>query len=169
MMKRHLKYLSYVLRHKWFVFIGCCKLGVPWLGIIHDLSKFKPSEFLPYARHFYNSDGTSKQARNKTGYYNPVDTGDAAFDFARFLHLRRNNRHHWHWWILPDEEGIVTVFPMPDKFRREMLADWQGASLVQGYGWDVGPWYQENTGKMRLHPETREWIERQIKIRRRRQ
>ena len=47
------KYLKAVLKHKWFVFIECRKLGIPWLGVIHDLSKFLPSEFIPYARYFY--------------------------------------------------------------------------------------------------------------------
>lgn len=73
-MKRHLKYLSYVLRHKWFVFLAACKLGIPWLGIIHDLSKFRLSEWLPYARHFHNPDGSHKEVRGKTGYYKPTDT-----------------------------------------------------------------------------------------------
>lgn len=164
-MRRHLKYLSYVLRHKWFVFLATRRLGIPWLGIIHDLSKFRPSEWLPYARHFHNPDGTNKQVRNNTGYYKPTDTGDKAFDFAWLLH-QKCNRHHWQWWILPEDDGGVKVLPMPDKYRRELLADWQGASVTQGYGWDVGPWYQENKGRMQLHPETRQWLEKQIKTER---
>ena len=27
-MNKHWRYFSYVLRHKWFVFVECCKLGV---------------------------------------------------------------------------------------------------------------------------------------------
>jgi hypothetical protein len=50
-----LKYLWSMMRHKWFVFIEACKLGIPWLGLIHDLSKFAPSEFIPYARYFYGN------------------------------------------------------------------------------------------------------------------
>lgn len=37
------KYLSYIIRHKWFVFIAACKLGIPWRGITHDLSKLMPA------------------------------------------------------------------------------------------------------------------------------
>lgn len=40
--KGHLAYLWYVLRHKYFVFVECCRLGVPWRGLVHDLSKLSP-------------------------------------------------------------------------------------------------------------------------------
>jgi len=49
----YLKYLKSQLRHKWFVFLECCKLRIPWLGIVHDLSKFTISEWRGYARYFY--------------------------------------------------------------------------------------------------------------------
>ena len=48
-----LKYLKYVIKHKWYTFVECCRLGIPWLGIIHDLSKFLPSELFTYAEWFY--------------------------------------------------------------------------------------------------------------------
>lgn len=47
------KYFKYVLRHKWYVFLACLKYGLIWRGIVHDLSKFKPDEFIAYARFFY--------------------------------------------------------------------------------------------------------------------
>lgn len=50
----HLEYLRYVLRHKWFVFLACRKLKVPlWQSIVHDWSKLTPCEWLPYVRKFY--------------------------------------------------------------------------------------------------------------------
>lgn len=157
-MSKHLKYGSYVLRHKWFVFIEALKLGIPWLGIIHDLSKFLPSEWIPYAAFFY---GEKPSPRDNTGYYKPTDTGNQAFDFAWLLHQKRN-KHHWQWWILPDDSGGQKTLPMPDKYRREMLADWRGAGRAQGYGDNTPEWYEANKHKMRLHPDTREWIEREI-------
>ena len=127
-MKIHLKYLSYIIRHKWFVFIECCKLGIPWQGVVHDLSKFRPSEWFPYANYF---GGDIKKGRDETGYYKPTDTGDKAFDFAWLLHQKRNN-HHWQWWVLPEDNGGLKVLPMPEKCRKEMLADWRGAGKAQG-------------------------------------
>ena len=45
-MNKYLKYLSYVLRHKWFVMLACFKVKLFWQGITHDLSKFLPDEFI---------------------------------------------------------------------------------------------------------------------------
>ncbi len=160
-MRANLSYLRYVLRHKWFVFVECWSLGIPWLGLIHDLSKFRPSEWGPYVRYFYGADGDPKQGkRDDTGYYKPTDTGDDAFDFAWLLHQKRN-RHHWQWWILPEDDGGTKLMPIPEKYLKEMLADWHGAGRAQGTP-DTVQWYQANRGKLQLHSKSRQWIETQI-------
>lgn len=152
------QYLVYVIRHKWFVFLASCRLGVWWLGVVHDWSKLRLGEFIPYARHFYGP--KRKEWRDSTGYYKPTQTGDLAFDFAWLLHQKRN-KHHWQWWICPQDDGGFQVFEMPERYRREMLADWIGAGLAQGKP-DTGAWYAKNKGKMILGPETRAWIEQRI-------
>jgi len=159
---KHVKYLWYVLKHKWYVFLECCRLGIPWLGLIHDWHKFLPGEWSPYVNHFYGPGGTERQMRGRTGYYKPTDTGDAAFDFAWLLHQKRG-RHHWQWWVLPENGGGVKILPMHDRYRREMLCDWYGAARAQGKMRDSVPqWYEENGNKMQLHPDTRDWIEGQL-------
>jgi hypothetical protein len=51
---RHLRYLSYVLRHKWWVLVAGLKVGAPlWRLLIHDWSKFTPAEWGPYVATFY--------------------------------------------------------------------------------------------------------------------
>jgi hypothetical protein len=46
-MQPHLRYLAYVLRHKWHVLIACRGLHVPlWQAIIHDWTKFLPCEWV---------------------------------------------------------------------------------------------------------------------------
>ncbi len=161
-MRANLRYLSYVLRHKWFVLMECWRLGIPWLGIVHDMSKFLPSEWFPYVDAFYGdgAKGCALIKRDSTGYYKPTDTGDAAFDFAWLLHQKRN-RHHWQWFILPCDEDGTKVLVMPDRYQREMLADWRGAGRAQGKP-DTVAWYRKNGPKMQLHPETRVWIESQL-------
>lgn len=152
----YFKYLSYIVRHKWFVFLECCKSGIPLLGFIHDWSKFLPGEFIPYARHFYGKGRDIKYGRDKTGYYKAGDTGDYDFDFAWLLHQKRN-KHHWQWWILPEDDGGTVIFEMPIKYRKEMLCDWKGAGRAQNTP-DVKAWYEKNHSKLRLGPETRRWI-----------
>jgi hypothetical protein len=157
---KHLRYLRYVLRHKWFVFIACCKLGVPWRGIAHDMSKFAPSEWFPYAEHFYGGNRDIHFGRDKSGYYRAGDTGDMLFDFAWLYHQKRNP-HHWQWWVLPLDDGGQKILPMSDSYRKEMLADWYGAGRALGKP-DTQAWYLANKDKMLLHPDTRQWIEAQL-------
>jgi hypothetical protein len=137
-------------------------LGIWWLGVLHDWSKFLPDEFLPYARHFYQPDGTKRQVRDQTGYYKPTDTGDAAFDFAWFLHQKRN-KHHWQWWVLPEGSSGIKLLPILSRYRREMLADWIGAGRAQGTP-SIQQWYLKNKDKLQFHATTREWVEQELEL-----
>jgi len=154
---KHIKYGWYVVRHKWFVFVEACKLGIPWLGIIHDWSKFLPDEWIPYANFFY---GPKHIIRDETGYYKPTDTGDYSFDFAWFLHQKRN-KHHWQWWVLPEDGGGFKILEMEEIYRVEMLADWRGAGMAQGTP-NTLAWYSKHNKNMMLGDETRQWIESEL-------
>jgi hypothetical protein len=157
-MGKNIKYLGYVLRHKFHVFKVCWGEGLYWRGLVHDLSKFRPSEWFPYAEFFYGK--KKEQARDATGYYKPTNTGNSAFDHAWLLHQHRND-HHWQWWISPQDDGGEVVMQMSPRAVKEMVCDWKGASIAQGFNGrtDLVAWYRKNKTKMRLHPLTREWIE----------
>jgi hypothetical protein len=163
------QYLSYVLRHKWYVLIECWKRGLFWRGIAHDMSKFRPSEFIPYMEHFY---GRKKQVwRDSTGYYKPTDTGDRDFDYAWFLHQKRND-HHWQWWVLPEDEAGVVLLPMSESARLEMVCDWIGAGKARGCSSpsydryrETRKWYTANSSKLQLHESTRAWVEKILGVR----
>jgi hypothetical protein len=151
----HYKYLSYVLRHKWYVFLEAKKLDIPWLGFMHDMSKFRPDEWGPYVNFFYGKKAANP--RDATGYYKPTNTGDIAFDYAWLLHQKRN-RHHWQYWCLPNDDGTTVVLPMPERYLKEMLADWMGAGRAQGKP-DCKAWYEANKHKIMLTVNERVWIE----------
>lgn len=76
-LKPYLDYFKYVCEHKKNVFIECMKDGLFLRAFTHDLSKFRPSEFIPYARYFYI---------DKKRY-------QEAFDKAWELHYKRNKHH----------------------------------------------------------------------------
>lgn len=96
MMGRHWQYLRYVVRHKRFVFVAGCRLGIPWLSLLHDNSKFLPDEWRWYARHFYAPDGSKQTWQGKDGFYVDADN-DTKFDRAWHKHIRRNKHHPQHW------------------------------------------------------------------------
>jgi len=151
----YIKYLKYVVVHKFWVGYACFKAGLFWRGIKHDLSKFLPSEYIPYAR-FFN--GKINRNRDKTGYYKPTDTGDLAFDFAWLKHQKRSD-HHWQWWILPEDEGGLKILEMSEPAVVEMLCDWWGAGKAQKATSTTKEWFEINSHKMQLHPETKKLIE----------
>lgn len=160
-MKAHLRYLRYVLRHKWFVFRAGRQLGTPlYQLLIHDWSKFTPSEWTPYVETFY---GDKPSPRDASGAYDPTNVS-TAFDYAWLSHQHRNP-HHWQYWVLPKDDGSEKILAMPHRYRLEMLADWKGAGrAIHGENADARAWYLANRDKMRLHPETRAWVEKQFGV-----
>jgi hypothetical protein len=154
----HLRYGWYVVRHRWFVMLECFKERLIWQGLVHDWHKFLPSEWKGYVMKF---GGSIDAGRDKSGGYLPEQSGIAEFRYAWFLHQHRA-KHHWQWFVMVSSDGKgLKVFPMPDKYRREMVADWKGAGRAQGKP-DTIKWYLDNCRRMILHPETRKWVEEKI-------
>lgn len=174
-MYKHRKYASYVLRHKFHVFIASYQLGVPWLGLIHDLSKLRPSEWFPYANFFYGKKQTESELLSgmgfskeeaerikKVGWHKPTETNDKKYDLAWFLHLRRN-KHHWQYWIIPNDNDGVKAMQIPEKYIREMVSDWKGAGKALHHPDDI-LWYNTNKDKMVIHPDSRKRIEKLLGV-----
>ena len=134
------QYLKYVIRHKWHVLIECFWIKQYLHAIMHDVSKFFPSEFVPYAKHFY-------------GHHDrDVHTKDQEFEVAWLLHQHRN-KHHWDYWVKSDGKPV----PMPAKYISQMIADWRAMGRV--FGSNAEQYYRDNKDKMVLHKETTTIIE----------
>lgn len=157
---KHLKYLSYVMRHKWFVFIECCKLKIPWRGITHDFSKFLPSELFSYAEYFYGKYGF-KFNGGFMWEFKEKQQVESKFNISWLKHQKRNP-HHWQYWVLINDGDSTVALPIPDKYRREMLANWNGARMTRADGAQktTKDWYLLNKNNMIFHPETRKWLEK---------
>jgi len=151
-MTEHLKYLWYVLKHKWYVAIECIRRGQYLLAITHDLSKFRWSEWFPYVEHFYGKEAKTRQ---------PWEA-DPAFDMA-WLHHQHRNKHHWQYWLQVTRKKKINALEMPIKYTEEMLADWIGAAKAKGQGgvYTV-EWYDHYKDTMILEDATRKWIENAV-------
>jgi hypothetical protein len=135
-MRKHWDYLLYVLRHKYYVFIACRRLGVPlWQSLVHDWTKFTPTEWGPYVRRDFSKP--------------PELEWERAWE-----HHWRNNKHHPHVW----SNGRPAPLPMPEVYAREMVADWWGAGMARGMP-NVWAWYEKQKSATALHPETRLLVE----------
>lgn len=157
-MRPYLENFKTILRHKWYVFWACLAMDVPlWRALIHDLSKFSPQEFGPYARQFYDEEGHKKEGlRDETGSYDPSLQPDE-FQLAWINHQR--NKHHWQAWVSIGDEGKLSPVAMPETYLREMVADWIGAGITYSGKMDPQGWYEANGDKMILHPASRRLLE----------
>jgi len=161
-MKKHLKYLRYVIAHKWFVLLACLRLAwkyheplLAWRGIVHDWSKFLPSEWFPYVNHFYGDvpeDATLAHCMKRRWW----------FEYAWLNHQHRNS-HHWQHWILRNDDGTRRPLVMPDIDMLEMLADWEGAGrAITGKAGTTPGWYAKNRHRIVLNDANREFVDRYL-------
>ena len=156
-MSKFFKYLTYLTRHRWYVMLECFKMGLYWRGLVHDISKYRPSEFIPYMNHF-----GGRVVRDKTGYYKgSANSGDRAFDIALMLHLKRNDNHWQFWGVVDDQTKIFEPVKMSMAATKEMVCDWVGAGKAQGHLspkddplYEARQWYVLHKDKRPLHPET---------------
>jgi hypothetical protein len=148
-MKKHFRYLCYVAKHKWYVFIACWNLGIIWHGIVHDLSKFRLGEWIAYTEYFYGN-------KNKFGV-------KEAFDAAWLKHIHRNP-HHWQYWILRCDTDGKKIIPMPEKYVKEMIADWAGAGMAINGEMNPRKWYLENYYNIQLAPKTRRFVDHTLEV-----
>lgn len=148
MIRNHLNYLVFIISHKWYVFLECCKLGIAWRGVKHDMGKMRPKAFREYSRRF--------AAGND---YASLDDVNYLKVFA--AHLRRSD-HHWQYWCYPRNSGGLRYLPMADNARKEFLADLRGSSRY--YKTDVKDWYKQNRMEIHLHAQTRDWLEERLEM-----
>jgi hypothetical protein len=160
---KHWKYLKYLVRHKWFVFLAGLKTGAPiWRLIIHDWSKCLPCEWFPYVEYFYGATLTDdelmelwRKEQAILGYRaTPTNEYHKGLFNRAWLHHQHANPHHWQHWVLREDSGNEFALPMPEKFIREMVADWAGAGRAITGRWEVWSWFEKNREKMTLHDVT---------------
>lgn len=97
---RFLQYTLYIVRHKWYVARAGWRVADTWmerwLCLLHDNNKFHPAMWGPYARHFYNPDGSKRTKLSGDGFYDD-EPDDLAFDRAWLWHIQRSKHHPQHW------------------------------------------------------------------------
>ena len=144
-MNKYLSYLEFLLRHKYYVFVACMKFNVPlWQAITHDVSKFLPDEFIPYAN-------SHRESATGEFYYAESEELQQAWN----LHLKRN-KHHWQYYIVLNY-GKTIILRMPDWYVRELISDWEGASKAKRNNFNPRTWYLENYKDIKMHPESK-WL-----------
>lgn len=151
---RHFKTITY---HKFLVMQGCFRVGLYKQGILHDLSKYMPAEFLVGVKYYQGTRSPNNAEREAKGYS------------SAWLHHKGRNKHHYEYWIdysMEEIKGGMAPARMPVKYVIEMLMDRIAASKVyrkDDYT-DRSPleYYQKGIDKTPnlLHPVTRRQLEK---------
>lgn len=113
-MKNFFQHLKTVCKHKFYVAKYCFKAGLYWQGLVHDLSKFSPTEFFESVRYYQ-------------GTRSPIDACKEVNGMSMaWLHHKGRNKHHYEYWQDNFDKG-TTHLTMPFKYALEMICDYLAA------------------------------------------
>ena len=145
-------HLSTINHHKMEVMRLCFKVGLYKQGLMHDLSKYSPKEFISGVV-FYTGDKSPNTTERRV-------TGKS----EAWLHHKGRNRHHFEYWIDYGQEpgSAMQGMKMPVKYVVEMFCDRVAASKIyNGASYtdadSIEYYYREKS--RRLHPDTAKDIE----------
>lgn len=142
-----------ITTHKLVVMKECFKIGLYRQGLLHDLSKYGPTEFLSGCRNYQGTASPHLKERAKKGYS------------AAWLHHKGRNKHHFEYWIdySPNHREGMVGCRMPLNYVAEMMMDRIAASKVYNKGTYTQhmplEYYEKGKHAYMIHPETRALLE----------
>lgn len=115
---RHFRTITH---HKYLVMKGCFAVGLYRQGLLHDMSKFMPSEFLVGVKYYQGTRSPNNAEREDIGYS------------SAWLHHKGRNKHHYEYWIDYSSTYLVNgnvmgPTQMPTRYMVEMVMDRIAAS-----------------------------------------
>lgn len=152
----HFKTVTY---HRRLVRQGCFRVGLYRQGLLHDLSKYSPTEFLVGAKYFQGNRSPNNAEREDKGYS------------SSWLHHKGRNKHHFEYWLdyTLDRDELVGGMEMPVRYVVEMFIDRMAACRTyqkENYT-DASPWeYHKRSKRVRslLHEDSLALLERLLKL-----
>ncbi len=148
-----LKHFLTVSKHRNAVMRHCFKAGIPVRGLLHDLSKFSPAEFIAGVKYYQGNRSPNEMERELFGYS------------AAWLHHKGRNKHHFEYWndVSPVSKRYEPV-KMPVKYFKEMFCDRVAASKIyQGKNYtDAHPfnYFDKGNARLYLHKDTAALLEK---------
>ena len=137
------RHIFKILVHKASVGYFCFYAGLRWRGLVHDLSKLHPREFIPEIL---------KRGKDHS---------------QAWIHHKGRNSHHPEYWIDEIDSGPKMV-RMPFEDALEMICDGLGACIV--CNWKIAglydlewKWWTGAMKKCTMHPHTRAFRHLMIK------
>lgn len=148
-----LKHFNTVNKHRFMVLKHCVKAGIIYRGLMHDLSKYSPAEFITSAR-FY------------VGYKSPTEFERKKYGYSKvWMHHKGRNKHHFEYWT--DYSNVtrrLEPVKMPIVYVKEMFCDRVAAGKVylgdKYTNENPIDYYNNGSAKYQMHPETAALLEK---------
>ena len=86
-LSRFFGHLHTINSHRHKVIANCFRAGIPWRGLMHDLSKYSPTEFFNGVKYYQGMRSPNEAEREDIGYS------------RAWMHHKGRNRHHFEYWI----------------------------------------------------------------------
>lgn len=141
------KHLKTIRTHRKYVRKMCFKMGIPWQGLVHDLSKYSLAE-LSICKYWTGTGSPHQAARQVLGYS------------PSWIHHYHKNKHHHMYWLDTDEYDNMIPIKMPYKYVIESICDMVGASKAYNKNnwepkmvWDY--WVNKCRDYRPMHPEAK--------------
>lgn len=147
------KHLFTITSHRYKVRHYCFKSGLYKQGLIHDLSKYSLTEFIPGIKYYQGNRSPVGSERRDVGYS------------KAWLHHKGRNKHHPEYWIDLDLSVYQYVpIKMPNKYIAECFLDHLAASKTynkKNFKPSMLLDYYNNKEKtfVPMHPESRKILE----------
>lgn len=118
-----IKHFCTITKHKNLVLVGCFKIGLYKQGLLHDMSKYTPVEFINGCKYYQGDRSPNNAEREDKGYS------------MAWLHHKGRNKHHLEYWIDYDiskdplkDHSKMAGMKMPINYVCEMFIDRISAS-----------------------------------------
>ncbi|MBQ9561894.1 MAG: catalase [Lachnospiraceae bacterium] len=155
-----IQHFKTITTHRHIVMRECFRVGLYRQGLLHDLSKYSPQEFLVGARYYQGNRSPNNAEREDIGVS------------LAWLHHKGRNKHHYEYWTdyqkRPDGTVGIEFVRMPVNYVVEMCMDRIAASMVyNGASYtnrDALNYYLKGNPSRYMHPDTAALLEKLLTI-----
>ena len=152
-----INHLKTINKHKYYVTMLCFKCGLYKQGLLHDLSKYSPTELKTGAKYWVGTRSPNSIERETIGYS------------SAWLHHKGRNKHHFEYWM--DYSNVThrnDPVEMPYNYVVEMFCDRVAASKIYNGSLyketDPIDYFNAKHGQRTIHPKTSDEIEKLLKM-----
>lgn len=150
-----IKHFKLITIHKYYVFMYCRKAGITWRGIVHDFSKYSPTEFFESVKYYTGTDSPINNCKKVNGYS------------EAWMHHKGRNKHHYEYWQDDFDHGGKQI-QIPFKYALELVCDYLAAGKAYmkkdfSYDAEYNWWLNKKSNPIAMHPQTMLFVDMMLR------